>query len=118
VAAEYLARAIPVSSSSGLLALRAALMMRPVSESWTAMLTSRNTIRDAVTQLLEDCRAADASAGADVYASAKGRKVVLNTSLDRVHFYVQVGADLRGMMFVWWSRMIIVWWGTRVKGDA
>lgn len=75
---EYLSRAINASKTSAtLLNLRMALMMSPISISWQQMATERNTMKKNVVNLIKKFRNSNISL-----------KTSIDTSLDRIHFYI------------------------------
>lgn len=77
-ATGYLSRAIQSSkTSSTLLKLRLSLMMSPIAISWKQMIIERNRMKKNLLALKKE-----------ILATKNFPKVSLDTSLDRIHFYV------------------------------
>ena len=71
-AKEYFHKAALVSRKPSLLLLRIVLMLSPISSSWEAMIQQRNAVESSLLQLLE----------------SPLKKQILDSSLDRIHFYL------------------------------
>ena len=74
-AGHYLVQAMNVSSKSNLLRLRLAVLLSPVSSSWSQMNAERNNVEMQVIELQSSFNTTT--------------KSLLDSSLDRIHFYIQ-----------------------------